>query len=87
MNKPVTRSEMDRFKYSNEVEIGGKEFIASDINGKPIYVPNRKERRAKLNVKSGNNRKQTRARKKITLYNKDENGKITGIRSQFNTVI
>jgi len=96
MNTPVTTAEMSAFKDNHETVIGGKTEVGSDINGKPIYAPNRKERRAIKNVPKGNNRKptsktKTRGRRKITLYNKltkeeKEAGIKLTVKSEFNTI-
>jgi hypothetical protein len=85
MNTPVTTAEMERFKSSNEQSIGGKELIGVDEKGKPFYAPNRKERRARLNAPKGNNRKVTKGRRKITLFNKREEGEKLTVKTAYNT--
>lgn len=77
-NKPVTRQEMEDFKFSNQQIIGGKVFSHFETRedgstGDAIFFPNRRERRQYLNLRKHNNRKpinkrgRTVSKRRITI--------------------
>lgn len=91
MNKPYVKQFSETGELLNPINgfYPGKTFLGNDINDKPIFFPNRKERRFKS--KLGNNRKVTKGRlhfKQVISANtvfktvKDENGNL--VKKEFN---
>ncbi len=65
MNEPVNAQQMEDFKDAqSRSSIGGKRFMGNSNEGKPLYYPNRKERRSNIKgnpvIKKRNNRKKNK---------------------------